>query len=130
MTTCGVCKQTVDFRNGPHVHDPKTCQVCERSLPAAAFAPWRSSGDGRRHQCRDCLKRQRPASPTPEETRERRETRKADRNQRLRTRGYRWVIEAPDGRILTIKQAENEIDDIEYAESRKDWDEVPPGADL
>lgn len=55
---------------------------------------------------------------------------KAERNQRLRDSGYRWVIQAPDGRILSIQQAEAELDAIELEDSRWYWDELPPGADL
>lgn len=130
MTTCGVCKQQVDLTVGPHIHDPKVCRVCQRSLPATSFPRWPSSADGRRHQCRDCLENQRSAPPTPVEKRARNESDKAERNQRLRARGYHWVIQAPDGRILTIQQAEIELEGIEDEERKEYWDEVPPGADL
>lgn len=55
---------------------------------------------------------------------------KADRNQRLRDSGYRWVIQSPDGRILSIQQAEEELDAIDLEDSRSYWDELPPGSDL
>jgi len=55
---------------------------------------------------------------------------KADRNHRLRDSGYRWVIQAPDGRILSIQQAEEELDAIDAEDSQSYWDELPPGADL
>lgn len=134
MTTCGVCNQTVDIKDGPHVHDPKICRACQRSLPAASFAPHASSGDGRRHQCRECVAADRPA-PLSAEQREERRIRegaavKADRNQRLRGSGYRWVIQSPDGRILSIQQAEEELDAIDAEDSQSYWDELPPGSDL
>lgn len=134
MTTCGVCTQSVDLANSTHIHDPKICRACGRSLPATSFAPHKSSGDGRRHQCRECVAANRPAPLSPEQRAERRVREgaaiKADRNQRLRDSGYRWVIQSPDGRILSIEQAEDELDAIALEDSRSYWDEVPPGADL
>lgn len=134
MTTGGVCKRSVELENGPHIHYLKACRSCKRSLPAAAFAPHASSGDGRRYQCRECVAKEQPAPLSVEQREARRlnerAAEKAERNQRLRESGYRWMIQAPDGRIMTIQQAEQELDAIDLEDDRSYWDDVPPGADL
>jgi hypothetical protein len=59
--TCGYCGEGVDRdMRHLHVHDPKVCQDCRRSLPAQSFDRHPSSADGRRHSCNDCaaLRRQ------------------------------------------------------------------------
>ncbi|MDP9903259.1 hypothetical protein [Arthrobacter bambusae] len=49
-----------------------------------------------------------------------RETMRKSRNARFAEHGYKWVLRAPDGTIVTPAEAERAIDE-------QQWGEVDPG---
>jgi len=120
-TRCGYCGAYVDKDKEAHIHDPKTCSACKRELPASQFPRWPSSADGRRHQCRDCIRGERGEQQVKRA--EDRERSRQRRNEWFRKNGYTWVIHTPDGRYLTPLEAEHEQDQREQDAQGYDWEE-------
>ncbi|MFJ3472532.1 hypothetical protein ACIPJ1_06315 [Microbacterium maritypicum] len=121
MTTrCGYCGENVDKRQGTHVHDPKICSACKRELPTAEFPRWPSSADGRRHQCRTCVRGELDAQKVKRA--ENRERSRQWRNEWFRKNGYTWVVRTPDGRYVTPLEAEHELDQKEQNAQGYNWE--------
>lgn len=120
-TSCGVCGGFVDLEQGYHVHDPKPCRTCGISRPASAFAVHKSSGDGRRHTCNECLDRRRREKS--ESKRMAQPPKSRDERSRLMERhGYEWRVQAPDGRMLTVAEAFTEMRKLDARGSMWDID--------
>lgn len=115
VRTCGYCGKGVDLDAGPHVHDPKTCGSCRRTLPATSFPIHKSACDGRRLDCADCCATQHQANVAKQ--RDSREQQKAADRAALKEHGYvwqrrrtGWVLLDPAGRPTDRSAALAEID--------------------
>lgn len=53
-----------------------------------------------------------------------RERSRTMRNERFRENGYTWMVRSPDGRYLTPRQAEQELEQIEW-DKHHDDEEAP-----
>lgn len=124
--TCGYCKMDVDISVAPHIHDPKKCRSCSRSLPAAQFPLHPSAADGRRLECADCIRKQKWRQKKQNVADW--ETSRRTRNARFLKNGYSWVVRSPDGRHLSPAQAERELDCLSGSDeddTRFDYGQFP-----
>jgi len=126
----------VDLSTGPHTHEMKKCKgTCGRQLPSDAFGLHKSSTDGRRHVCLECVADESEAARVHRVV----EKDKQFRNdkEKLKKHGYRWVqkpdqpgpapvfrwvLLVPQGREVSKEQA---LRDIEAAANPGPDDDHP-----
>ncbi|SEF13058.1 hypothetical protein SAMN04489740_4324 [Arthrobacter alpinus] len=130
MKSCGYCHSSVDLSMGPHIHDPKRCRGCKEIFPASNFPLHPSSADGHRHDCKNCVGKQK--LNTQESRAIERDRQFRSDNDRVKKHGYRWkrrpegtgadqqfVWDLLDsqGRVIVKEQALDYIQFVEASEA-------------